>query len=110
MASRALILCGGPWQVPIIRYLREHGCDVTVVDPAKPCAGGDAANRQVYIDARDTAAILKQFKKGDFDIVTSDQTDISIHAVSEVATALDVAANSPAAVDRFTDKSECRKL
>ncbi len=108
--KRALVLGGGPWQVPIIRFLQNKNLHVTVVEPLAVCPGGQAADLHSRVDARDSEAILKAHGHEHFELVTSDQSDVTVEAVAIVAEKLKLRGNPVAAAQNFADKTRCREL
>ena len=90
--------------MPIIQYLKDNGYFVYVVDPYYTSPGVAICDYHILADARDTNAIIKQLEGLNIDVITSDQSDIAIDTVAEVADALGLKGNPPEVVQQFTNK------
>ncbi len=101
---------GGLWQIPLIRFLKDKGLFVAATDLNPKCPAAEIVDEFINVSGRDADAVLAKYKKGDFDYVTTDQSDLTIEAAAKVSEAWGLAGNSPIAVQNFTDKAKCREL
>lgn len=106
--KRALVIAGGAWQVPIIKYLQDDGYYVTVVDPYPTSPGVLIADAHIKADVRDIPAIIELVANTQFDIVTTDQSDISVHTTAVLAKHLNIRGNSLKPVELFVNKYSSR--
>lgn len=102
--KKALVIAGGIWQTPIIKYLQERKYEVTVVDPYPTAVGVLIADKHIQADVRDTETILNKIADKEYHIVTTDQSDISVKTVALLASHFGLAGNAPAVVNLFTNK------
>lgn len=103
--KRALVIAGGAWQVPLIDKLHDKGYHVTVVDPYLTSAGVKIADAHIQKDVREKEAIwdaVKEMTK--FDLVTTDQSDVSVETVAYVGERLGVPCNKEVVVEKFANK------
>lgn len=101
----ALVIAGGAWQVPLIDKLHDKGYHVTVVDPYLTSAGVKIADAHIQKDVREKEAIweiVKEMPK--FDLVTTDQSDVSVETVAYVAERLGIPGNKEMVVEKFANK------
>lgn len=106
----ALVVAGGQWQVPLIKFLQQRGYSVTVADPYDSSPGVLIADKHVKCDVRDFDGIVAAITGMSFDIVTTDQSDIAVETVAELARHLGVRGMDPAVIRKFTNKFESRKF
>ena len=102
--NNALVVAGGQWQLPLILFLKRKGYFVFVVDPYDNSLGVLTANQHIKADVRDVDLIFEQIKNVVFDIVTTDQSDISVETVAELSKKLGVRANLLDTVRKFSNK------
>lgn len=106
LESTVLFICGGKWQLPWMRYLKNKGHQIVLADPNEnpPCAA--MADIHIRCDARDVEGIYREVQNRGLkiDFVTSEQTDVSTQTVAALSTMLGTYANSPEAVERFANK------
>lgn len=102
-----LFICGGKWQLPWMRYLKNKGHQIVLADPNEnlPCAA--LADIHIRCDARDVAGIYLEVQNRGLkiDFVTSEQTDVSTQTVAALSAMLGTYANSSEAVERFANKA-----
>jgi len=108
--KNALIVAGGTWQVPIITFFRNKGYTIYVVDPYVFSDGSKLADVHVQCDVRAVYDILQKVKGIKFDIVASDQSDISVTNVAIIAEQLRLKGNSPESTQNFVNKFLMRTL
>lgn len=105
---RAIVVAGGTWQVPLIEFLQAHQFEVTVVDPYDDSKGVLIADYHVKEDVRNKEAIL-QMLTGEYALVATDQSDISVGTVAYLANHLHLCGNAEQVVERFSNKYISRK-
>lgn len=102
--QNALVIAGGQWQVPIIQFLKNKNCRVFVADPLPSAPGVLIADAHIRADVRDFKKIKKLISNKKIDIITTDQSDIAVPAVAELAWHFKLPGNDPKAVEKFTNK------
>ena len=102
--KKALVIAGGQWQIPIIKFLQQRGYLVSVVDPYDTSAGVLIADEHIKEDVKNVEHIIYLIKDSRFNIITTDQSDISVETVSKLATHFLVAGNELEVVRKFTNK------
>lgn len=108
MNKNALVVAGGQWQVPLISFLKEHQYSVTVVDPYLTSKGVQVADEQIQVDVREKEQILSKISK-EYDLVCTDQSDISVESVAYLANELHLKGNKEDVVSKFSNKYLSRK-
>jgi biotin carboxylase len=108
--KRALVVAGGQWQVPIITFLQQRGYKVTVADPFDTSPGVIIADAHVKADVRDYEGILLAVAGQEFDMITTDQSDIAVETVAALARHFGVRAMDPGVIRKFTNKYESRQF
>lgn len=108
MKKRALVVAGGQWQVPLINYLKEKNFFVTVVDPYTSSKGVIVADSHIQEDVREKEKIFSKIDTK-YDIVCTDQSDISVGTVAFLADKLHLKGNKEDVILRFTNKYLSRK-
>jgi len=108
--KRALVVAGGQWQVPLIKFLQHRGYAVTVADPYESSPGVLIADQHVKCDVRDFEGIVSGIGVQSFDLVTTDQSDIAVETVAALAKHLGVRGMDPDVIRKFTNKFESRKF
>lgn len=104
MFKQALVIAGGAWQKPVIEYLQQNNYKVTVADPYDTSPGVLVADEHIRADVRDAGTILKATAGRRFDLVTTDQSDVSVKTVAILAQHFGIRGNMPETVDLFTNK------
>lgn len=102
--KKALVIAGGQWQIPIIKYLQRRGYDVGVVDPYDTSAGVQAADEHIKLDVRNVTDIIGFIRNNKYDIITTDQSDISVETVSKLSAHFSLPGNDLEIVKKFTNK------
>lgn len=108
--KRALVVAGGQWQVPLIKFLQHKGYAVTVADPYESSPGVLIADQHIKCDVRDFEGIVSGAAGQSFDMVTTDQSDIAVETVAALAKHMGVRGMDPAVIRKFTNKFESRKF
>lgn len=101
--KRALVIAGGQWQVPLITALQNSNYLVTVVDPFDNSKGVQIADNHIKSDVRNKEYILSQIDEK-YDIVATDQSDVSVETVAFLSKKLGVRGNDVDAVRKFSNK------
>lgn len=101
--KNALVVAGGQWQVPLITELQQKGYNVTVVDPYDDSKGVLIANDHIKADVREKEYVLSQICK-QYDVVGTDQSDVSVETVAYLAQELGISGNKIDAVRKFSNK------
>ena len=101
--KRALVIAGGQWQVPLITELQQSNYWVTVVDPFDDSKGVQIADNHIKSDVRNKEYILSQIDEK-YDIVATDQSDVSVETVAFLAKELGVRGNDIDVVRKFSNK------
>ena len=104
--KRALVIAGGIWQVPIIEYLHQHSYQVTVVNPYPDSPGMLKADDHIVLDVREKEMIWKTIQENHlrYDLVTTDQSDVSVETVAFIADKLGVPGNPIDVVTKYSNK------
>lgn len=108
MKKKALVVAGGQWQVPLIKALQGKDYHVTVVDPYDNSKGVLIADNHIKCDVRDKDYIMSNITS-DYDIVTTDQSDVSVDTVAYIAQNLKLPGNTLDSVRRFSNKYLSRR-
>ena len=106
--KRALCVCGGPFQLALIRTASQLGIRTIVADISSEAAARELADVFVQIDTNDRDALLMIAKQNDIDLVLSDQTDRVVPIVAHLNAAMDLPGLRPEVAKRFTNKLEMR--
>lgn len=101
--KRALVIAGGQWQIPLIQELKLQSYCVTVVDPFDDSKGVQIADEHIKSDVREKEYILSQINQK-YDIVATDQSDVSVETVAFLAKELGLAGNNIEVVRKFSNK------
>ena len=104
MKFNALVVGGGQWQVPIIRFLQTKKYTVFVADPYITSMGVMIADEHIQADVRDFEKIKNLTAGIRIDLVITDQSDIAVETVQKLATHFGLRRNNPNAVKKFTNK------
>jgi biotin carboxylase len=101
-----LFICGGKWQLPWFRFLKNKGLKVALVDPYPDSLCVSEADVFIQCDARDTEEIYRKVMEMGLQIsfVTSEQTDVSSLPVAQISEKLGLFANPVHVVERFANK------
>lgn len=102
--KNALVIAGGQWQVPLIVFLKNRGYFVAVVDPYETSPGIKIADCPMILDVRDVHGIIKATENRTFDIVTTDQSDISVETVAILSKFFNTEGNQLEVVCKYSDK------
>jgi len=108
--SNIMVVAGGLWQVPLIKYLKTKGHTLFVVDPYLHSPGVALADKHIQCDVRDVNKIKELAKDKNFEFVTTDQSDISVNTVSQLNSFFNLSGNPYDATNKFVNKIEMREL
>jgi carbamoyl-phosphate synthase large subunit len=100
----ALVVAGGQWQVPLIEFLKKKGFCLYVVDPYDNSSGVLIADHHIKADVRDAECIVEQMADIPFELITTDQSDISVETVAVLCKKTGLFGNSVDAVRTFSNK------
>ena len=99
-----LFIAGGPWQLPYVKYLKDKGHIIYIVNPVKT-ETVDLCDYHIQCDIRDIPFIYEKVKNSKIKFVTSDQSDISTILVAKLAEMLRITVNNPVKViEKFSNK------
>ena len=109
MENSVLILGAAALQVPIIKYVKSKGYKVIVVSIPGDYPGFELADKCIYCDIRDVEGILASVTNDDIRAVLTDETDMAVPTVAELAKRLCVAGNNPAIANAYSNKYQMRQ-
>ena len=102
----AVVLGGGIWQEFLVRFLKEKGYFVHVVNPlVTPTV--KLGDHHLQLDIRNADAIYEALLQDGHrpSFVVSDQSDVAVMPVAQLAQKLGLPGNPPEAITLFTDKN-----
>ena len=108
--KNALVIAGGKWQKPLIRFFQNKGHKVIVVDPYLYSDGVKISDEHIPLDVRNADEIYLAIKGREFEFVTSDQSDITVNTVAILSEQMNLNGNSLQVTNSFVNKVEMRKL
>lgn len=108
--TNVLVVAGGLWQVPLIKYLKGKGHRVFVADPYLHSPGVQYADEHLSCDVRDYDGLVNLIGDTKFEFITSDQSDISVNTVSKLNSNFNLSGNPLEVTDRFVNKYKMRVL
>ncbi len=108
--GKVLVVAGGLWQVPLIKYLKNKGHQVWVVDPYLHSPGVKYADVHIQSDVRDFENIKEILKKEKFEFIVTDQSDISVNTVEKLNNFFNLPGNDVHVTDTFVNKYKMRLL
>ena len=76
---------GGVWQVPLVLAAKKLGCFVVCTNPYKDSPGFAPADVGLMIDIRNKEKQLKAARRYRVDAVVSDQVDLAVPTVADLA-------------------------
>jgi carbamoyl-phosphate synthase large subunit len=98
-----LFIAGGIWQMPFVKYLKEKGHRLAIVNPVAT-ETTSLADIHIQCDIGDLETINKNIEKIRPEFITSDQSDISTGIVAELSQKWGLPGNSPDVILKFTNK------
>lgn len=107
-----LFICGGKWQLPWMRFLKQKGHAIILIDPYKDSVCVQEAEIHIQCDARDVDFIFNEIilKNYQIEFVTSDQTDVSTDTVAKLSELLGLNGNPTEVVKVFSNKLRNREF
>lgn len=103
MNAPVLFIAGGIWQRSFVKYLKEKGHFLAIVNPVSNDTTR-LADQHVQCDINDIGSINRSIEKLKPAFITSDQSDISTQIVSELSERWGLPCNSLEVVQKFTNK------
>jgi len=103
MKGEIIFVAGGPWQKPFLMYLKNKGHFVSVVNPTIT-ETTLIADYHIKCDVNDIDKINNYIKKTKPIFITSDQSDISTFAVSQLSEKWGLPGNNTEVIQKFTNK------
>ena len=106
MDSYILFLCGGKWQVPWIKHLKENGHRIILVDPNLDSLCREYADIFYKCDVKDVDSIYSFVIDHNYkiELVTSEQTDVSTIPVSILSSRFKTKTIDLEIINKFTNK------
>jgi carbamoyl-phosphate synthase large subunit len=105
-----LILGGGKFQIPLINKAKNFGLTVWIVDRDTNAPGAKYADHLIPSSITDVSSILSHIGNTHIDAVCTDQTDVGVRTVAELASTLGLKGIGPNIAKRFTNKYCMREL
>lgn len=105
-----LVVAGGVWQKPLIKYLNKKGHIVTVVDPFLYSDGVKIADKHIQEDVRSVDKIWGKIKDIKYQFITTDQSDISVNTVAILSEKMHLDSNPYSVTNLFVNKYKMRNL
>lgn len=108
--KKVMVLAGSKWQVPIIKKLKEAGCEVWNVNPFENSPGFAFSDGFGLLDVRDKQACLEFAKQHNIDAVLSEECDIAVPTVAYVADELKLPSIGADMAELYTNKYAMREF
>lgn len=108
MKEKIVFLAGGLWQMPFVKYLKQKGHFVAVVNPIVTDTTL-LADYHIVKDVNDLDGISEHIEKINPIFITSDQSDISTLAVAKLSEKHNLIGNNVNVIEKFTNKYEIFK-
>lgn len=106
---KVIFIAGGSWQKPFVKYLKEKGNFVAVVNPI-PTETTSIADLHICADVNDLDKINGAIKELSPSFVTSDQSDISTLIVATLSEKWGLPGNTISVIDKLTNKFSIYQL
>jgi biotin carboxylase len=103
--QKIIFIAGGSWQKPFVKYLKEKGNFVAIVNPIVT-ETTKLADFHIQSDVNDLDTINKYIEKINPIFITSDQSDISTQTVSKLSEKWNLPGNNINVIEKFTNKFE----
>lgn len=101
---------GGVWQVPLVLAAKKLGCFVVCTNPYKDSPGFAPADVGLMIDIRNKEKQLKAARRYRVDAVVSDQVDLAVPTVADLAEKLGLPGIGREKAALFTNKHLMRRF
>ena len=109
MQKKILFIAGGPWQKPFVKFLKNKGYYIAIVNPVETDTTS-IADFHIKCDINNLIFIEKFIKKIKPNFITSDQSDVSTSIVSLLSNRHDLPSNSIESIDKLTNKLSIYKF
>ena len=103
-SSKAVVIAGGVWQMPLIKFLKSKGHFVIVVDPFSNSEGVKICKQHIKCDVKDVDTIYNFLKNEKIQFITTDQSDISVNTVAKLNELLGLTGNPLKITNLFVNK------
>ena len=106
--KKVMVVAGGKWQVPLIKYIKSRGHYVVNTNLYENSPGFVHADEHYVVDVLDKERNLEIAEQCNIDAITSDQSDIAIFTVAYIAEMLGLSGIGTKSANLFTNKYEMR--
>jgi carbamoyl-phosphate synthase large subunit len=107
--KRVLVICGGTWQIPIVRAAKRLGCCVACSNLYEDSPAFAYADEHFVCDVLDIEANYRFAERWKPDAIVTDQTDIAVVTVATLCERLGLPGIGSGKARLFTNKYEmCR--
>lgn len=110
MKSRVLVIGGGKWQVPLVKYISESVGSVDLLDPNESCPASKYCEFQYLKDIRFIDELIPLMNKKKYDLVISDQSDLGIESATILSNKLNLPGNPLSTINYFNRKDLSREF
>ena len=107
--NTVLVIGAGKGQVPLINLIHQYGYKVSVVSPKGDYPGLDLADDVLFADVREIEPIVEYAQKINACAVLTDQLDVGVLTVAEVAERLGLKGIGVDVAIKFTNKYVMRE-
>ena len=108
--KKIMVVAGGEWQVPLIRYIKSMGYHVINTNLYERSPGFVYADESYVVDVLDKPKNLELAQKNKINAVVTDQSDIAVATVAFIAESLGLCGIGTKVATLFTNKYEMRRL
>lgn len=108
--KKVMVLAGSRWQIPIIKKLKEAGCEVWDINPFEDSPAFRFSDGFALLDVRDRQACLDFAKQHSIDAVISEECDIAMSTVAYVADSLNLPSIGTDMAELYTNKYAMREF
>lgn len=107
--NSALVVCGGLWQVPLVKFLKTKGLKITIVDPYLHSPAVAYADKHIAVDVRDHEKVEREIHGLEFDFAVTDQSDVGLMTVARINNRIIPGKNKVEVVEKFINKYLMKK-
>ncbi|MBR5443784.1 MAG: ATP-grasp domain-containing protein [Paludibacteraceae bacterium] len=108
--KKIVVLPGAIWQVPIVKKIREMGCESIVISPADDSPTFPLADKVIQSDIFAKDNYLDIIRELNVDAVISEQCDIATQLVAELAEELNVPSQGTKVAELYASKVRMREF
>ena len=108
--SRIVVLGGGKWQVPLIKFLNSKGHLVFVIDPYANSPGVPFAFKHIKENVINFESIINRLKLEQFEFILTDQSDVAVLSAANLNKFFNLPGPSLEVVSKFSKKLETRRF